>query len=281
MNRATKLSRVFLITGCSTGIGRSMATALAAAGHVVYAGARNIQALESQRSETFIPVVLDVNDETQIDTAIDMITSVSGRLDVLVNNAGYGAMGPLVEMPMDQLKAQFQTNVFAPLLMTQKCLHLLRCSKGAQLVNIGSAAGVTPVPFSGAYCASKSALHTLTDVLRMELKSFDIHCMTVYPGAVSSEFGSNANNRLSETLQKDSLYKRVVTDIEARAKVSSGSPTTADMFARALIAEILSAAPAANKRIGYGSLLMPLTKILLPTRVREHLLRKKFHLTTI
>ena len=258
-----------------------MAISLAKLGHTVYAGARTITTLDDIACERLIPLELDVNNEAHVDGAIAKISEQQHVLDILVNNAGYGAMGPLVEMPLEQLEDQFTTNVFSPLRLVQKFFPLLLKSDDAQIVNIGSVAGVTPTPFSGAYCASKSALHTLSEVLRMELKPFNIHVMTVYPGGVASDFGSNANSKLRDTLQKNSLYSRIVSAIESRAKISSGSPTTSQNFVDTLIPAVLKAKPADTIRIGHGSTLIPITRYFLPNRLREHLLCKTFELNTL
>jgi short-subunit dehydrogenase len=274
-------TKIFLVTGCSTGIGRALAIALSDNGHTVYAGARNIATLDTIKTGSLIPITLDVTNNAHINAAINLITKQQNKLDILINNAGYGAMGPLVEMPMSQLKDQFETNVFAVMNLTQQCLPLLANSDSAQVVNIGSVSGITPTPFSGAYCASKAALNSLTDVIRMELAPFNIHAMTVYPGGVSSEFGSNANDKLSDTLIENSRYKAIVKAIEARAKLSSDSPTTPEQFSAELIKTMFKAKPNSNKRIGYGSTILPLMKIFLPTGLREKLMRKSYKLYSI
>src|SRR5690606_14179019 len=166
---------VALITGCSTGIGRELARQLVARGWRVYAGARRPDVLADLASDNLIPLQLDVNEPSHLQHALEMIERQSGRLDLLVNNAGYGAMGPLVEMPLNEVRQQFETNLFAPLALIQTMLPLLqrsqqeRPNQKAQVVNIGSVSGVLTTPFSGAYCATKAALHKLSDALRMEL----------------------------------------------------------------------------------------------------------------
>lgn len=271
-------SKVVLITGCSTGIGRALAIELSRLGHMVFAGARNISTLDDERSPSLIPLTLDINNDEHLDNAANRIQAEFGRLDILVNNAGYGAMGPLIEMSMVQIRNQFETNVFSQLFMAQQMLPLLQVGNKPLIINIGSAAGITPIPFSGAYCASKSAMHSLSDVLRMELQPLGIHCMTVYPGGVASEFGANASNKLSDTLIENSLYKDIVSAIESRATLSSNSPTTPQSFAQELVNTIFRSSPKANKRIGYGSNILPFMKWFIPTRVREKILQKKYYL---
>jgi short-subunit dehydrogenase len=275
------MKKICLITGCSTGIGKSMALQLAKRGYTVYAGVRNIDSLTAQASQSLVPVRLDVNDQHDIDRVIDTITKQSGQLDLLINNAGFGAMGPVAEVPIEQIKSQFSTNVFAPIALTQAALPLLIKSSHAQVVNIGSVAGVFTIPFSGVYGASKAALHAITDVLRMELKPFNIHVMTVYPGGVASAFGDTATQKLQDTLKVGSLYKSCIQAITNRAKLSSDSPTTPDMFAQTLIAALHKRNPPASIFIGHGSSLLKLAKAILPSRLRERILRKTYSLSQL
>src|SRR5690554_7534220 len=160
-------SKVALVTGCSSGIGRELALQLSQAGWHVYAGARRPQTLTGL-NERITPLELDVNKPSHLRHGVSVIEKQFGKLDLLVNNAGYGAMGPLVEMPLTELRRQFETNVFAPVTMLQAALPLLQRSPRALVVNIGSISGVITTPFSSAYCATKAALHSLSDGLRME-----------------------------------------------------------------------------------------------------------------
>ncbi len=278
------MKKTILISGCSSGIGRSLALALGRLGHTVYAGARKIADVENMGMNV-IPVTLDVNDETHIHAVMAKINLEQGSLDILINNAGYGAMGPLAEVPIAQVKSQFETNVFAPLAMAQAALPLLReksklhQNSAGLVVNIGSSAGLFTLPFSGVYGASKAAMHALSDVFRMEIASLNVHVMTVYPGGVASTFGDTASAKLKDTLIKNSLYSPILPAIEKRARISSNSPTTPDMFAASLIKAMLSDKPPAECRIGQGSRLLPWAKKLLPTSVRELILRKVYQLT--
>lgn len=185
---------VALITGCSTGIGQALAHCCLDAGYQVWATARNPDTLEPLVARGAIAVQLDVNNAEQRQSCIEQLRREAGRLDLLINNAGYGAMGPIMDADRDTLLRQFDTNVFAPLQLVRDSADLLRESKGL-IVNIGSVSGVTTTPFSGVYCASKAALHAISDALRMELHPFGVQVMTVLPGAIASDFGDNASTR--------------------------------------------------------------------------------------
>ncbi len=270
------MSKVFLVTGTSSGIGEALISQISASGHIVFAGARDPNKIKTGLN--IIPVKLDVNTPADIERVLTAVRADYGKIDVLINNAGYGAMGPLIEMPIEAVRAQFETNTFAPLNLIQKCFSLLQNSNKPVIVNIGSSAGILMVPFSGTYCASKAAIHGFSEVLRMELAALGVHVMTVYPGAVSSKFGDNATSKLSQTLIKNSIYAPIAKAIEKRARISRDSPTTPEIFAANLLAAIARDNPPAIMRIGKGSTSMPLINKFIPVQMRDKMLRKKFQL---
>lgn len=277
MSSATRL--VALVTGCSTGIGRALMLELASKGYKVYAGVRRLESLHGLNNDHIVPVLLDVNKPEQINAVVSQIKHHEGHLNLLINNAGYGAMGPLAEMPLEQFRAQLETNLVAPLGVAQAFVPLLRKGKPAKIVNVGSVSGILATPFSGAYCASKAGLHLLSDALRLELKPFGIDVMVVQPGAIGSDFASNATEQLTHNVKtQDSLYAPAQDAIRARAKASQDHPTPAGEFAHKLVAEILAKSPKAVVRIGNGSTLLPVIRYLLPASVRDALLRRKFGL---
>lgn len=172
-----------LITGCSSGIGRALADAFKQAGFDVWASARRSEDVAALASAGFNAVQLDVNDSA----ALAQLAGQVGELDVLINNAGYGAMGPLLDGGTQAMQQQFETNVFSVVGVTQALFPALRRRKGL-VVNIGSVSGVLVTPFAGAYCASKAAVHALSDALRMELAPFGVRVMEVQPGAIDTSF---------------------------------------------------------------------------------------------
>ncbi len=271
-------SRVALVTGCSSGIGRELTLQLARAGWHVFAGARRPQTLTDLAGEQITPLELDVNKPSHLRHAVEVIEKKFGKLDLLVNNAGYGAMGPLVEMPLEEVRRQFETNVFAPLALVQQCFPLLKASGHGQVVNIGSVSGILTTPFSGAYCATKSALHSLSDALRMELAPFNVDVITIQPGAIESEFGNNAASTLASTLPEDSLYNPVRGFIEKRATASQKNPTPTADFVREVIQVINQKQPPAVRKIGNGSTTLTLLKRVLPDRVLDSVLSGSFGL---
>ncbi|MEQ3634393.1 SDR family oxidoreductase [Thalassolituus sp.] len=275
-----KYTNTVFITGCSTGIGRALALACLERGDLVFATARKIESLSDIEHERLVPIALDVNDDAAIAKAMAIVTERVHHIDLLVNNAGYAAMGPVLELSHDKLLAQFETNVFAPLAVTRAALPLLRAANGAQVVNIGSVSGILTTPFSGAYCATKAALHSLSDAMRMELAPFKIRVITVQPGAIQSSFGENSLSSVSGLIAEDSLYEPVKADIEARAMASQQHPTTAADFCATLLS-ILKDNPGAVVRIGNGSMALPLMRRLLPISWLDAILSKKFGLNKL
>lgn len=267
---------VVLITGCSSGIGQALAEVFLEANYQVWATARRLDSLAPLTARGAIAVQLDVNDAAQVAACAARVQAEAGRLDVLVNNAGYGAMGPVLDADRETLLRQFDTNVFAPLQMVRACADLLRTSKGL-IVNIGSVSGVTTTPFSGVYCASKAALHALSDALRLELAPFDIQVMTVLPGAIASDFGNNASAAI--TLDENSWFKPWEKAVRARAKASQNASSTPSIeFARELLGYVKNPLRPQEALIGANSRKMVALKRWLPTSILDGQLRKRFGL---
>lgn len=275
--------KTVLITGCSSGIGRALCEQYIMDGFYVYASARNIQSLDDLTDNSALTKLsLDVTDAISIKNAIASIQQDHKHLDVLINNAGYAAMGPLSDMPIEDLRAQFETNVFAPMELSKACLPLLMSNGNthSQIVNIGSVSGITTTPFSGAYCATKSALHSLSDAQRMELAPFNIDVITVQPGAIESKFGDNSLANVIQRITPTSLYAPLKDAIKSRATASQDNPTSAKEFAEILLKK-LSNQPNPVIRIGNGSAALPFLKRWLPISLLDKILSKKFNLSSL
>ncbi|WP_456024861.1 SDR family oxidoreductase [Pseudomonas protegens] len=268
---------VALITGCSSGIGRALADAFKAAGFEVWASARKAEDVALLASAGFTSVQLDVNDSTALEQLGERINQQHGGLDVLINNAGYGAMGPLLDGGVPAMQRQFETNVFSIIGVTRALFPVLRRAKGL-VVNIGSVSGVLVTPFAGAYCASKAAVHALSDALRMELAPFGIRVMEVQPGAIQSSFAKNAGHEAEQLINEQSPWFPLREGIRARAKASQDKPTPASEFAAVLLKAVQQSKPPRLIRIGNGSRALPLLAALLPKGLLESTLMKRFGL---
>ena len=266
-----------LITGCSSGIGAALAREFHNRGHVVYATARRPESLQALAQSGLRVLALDVNDDASIDAAMAVVQQERGRLDMLVNNAGFSQVGAVLDLQRDDLRRQYETNVIAPVAVSRAALPLLRAAAAPVIANVGSIVGLFTTPFAGAYCSSKAALHALSDALRMELAPLGIRVVTVQPGGVTSSFGKHAEEAIR--LPEGSLYQSAAPSIRARAQAGQVNATPADVFVVPVVDALLQRTPPVRVRGGRGSLLLPLLKSLLPTRRFDALLSRRFGLS--
>jgi len=268
---------VVLITGCSSGIGRAMADAFKGAGHEVWATARKAADVQALSAAGFNAMELDVNDGAALERLATQLEQQGKGLDVLINNAGYGGIGPLLDGGVEAIRRQFETNVFSIVGVTRALFPLLRRNKGL-VVNIGSVSGVLTTPFGGAYCASKAAVSSLSDALRMELAPFGIRVLEVQPGAIDTQFAKNASHEAEQVIQEGSPWWPLREGIRARANASQTNPTPASDFARDVVNAVQQPNPPRLLRSGNGSRALPLMARLLPKALLEKILSKRFTL---
>ncbi len=276
----TAKDQTVLITGCSTGIGRALAQEFLNRGYKVVATARRVESLTDLEGPECLTLNLDVTDGPSIERAVAEAEVWSGGIDTLVNNAGFGLMGPAAEIEPDDLRRQLETNVVGPMALVRAIVPGMARRGTGLIVNIGSVSGVVASPFSGAYCASKAALHALNDSLRMELAPFGIAVVCVQPGAVTSSFGETASTVSDRFVEKDSLYKSAAKSIKNRARVSQQGGMPAADFAREVIKRLEKNPPPTLIRLAPYSRKLPLLGHF-PTTLRDRILSKTFGLATL
>src|SRR5919202_3517690 len=186
-----------LVTGCSSGIGKATAQALLAHGQTVYATARRPSTLADLEAAGARTMALDVTDDDSMKAAVTAIEAEHGAVGTLVNNAGYGVYGPVEEVPMDDVRREFETNVFGLGRLTQLVLPGMRAAGRGRIVNVSSMGGRLAYPTGGWYHASKYAVEPLSDALRVEVKPFGVGVVLVEPGLIRTEFESVASGGLS------------------------------------------------------------------------------------
>lgn len=241
---AGTVSKVVLVTGCSQGgIGFGLCEAFAAAGCKVYATARRESTMDGFSHEKIEKVVLDVTDEENRKSVINKVLRESGRIDVLVNNAGVLCPGPILDVDLDAARAAFETNVFAPMRLAQLAIPHMVEQGGGVVVNVGSVAGHIVSPWNGTYSSSKAAFNLMTEALSMECSFLNknIKVMLIAPGAVRSNI---ANNASGYELPPNSLFKRFTQIIHKRIAASQGgnSMPTED-FSREVVSQVLNTNP--------------------------------------
>src|SRR3954466_199891 len=185
-------SKAVLVTGCSTGIGRATAERLASNGWTVYATARRPESIEDLRGKGCKTLALDVTDEDSMRAAVDQVVDAEGAVGVLVNNAGYSQSGAVESVPLDEVRRQFETNVFGLVRMCQLVLPKMRDQHWGRIVNISSMGANLVFPGGGFYHATKSSVNAISDALRYEVKGFGVDVVTIEPGLITTEFGETA-----------------------------------------------------------------------------------------
>jgi NAD(P)-dependent dehydrogenase (short-subunit alcohol dehydrogenase family) len=198
-------SKAVLITGCSTGIGRATAERLASNGWTVYATARRPESIEDLRGKGCKTLALDVTDEDSMRAAVDQVVAAEGAVGVLVNNAGYSQSGALETVPLDQVRRQFETNVFGLLRMCQLVLPGMRDQRWGKIVNLSSMGGKLTFPGGGAYHGTKFAVEGLSDVLRFEVAGFGVDVVVIEPGLIRTQFGEAAVGSMTD-VSEDGPY---------------------------------------------------------------------------
>lgn len=274
-------SWVVLITGCSSGLGRAMAIEFAKQGHTVFATARRAEDIQDLASEELTPLQLDVTNAASIAAALEKVKEHAGGVDLLVNNAGFGLMGPLLELPLNEVKLQFETNVFSPLALVQAVAPYMVKQGGGRIVNVGSVSGILTSPFAGPYCASKAALHSLSDAMRLEMAPFGIEVITLQPGKIASKFGDTAARILKELIPKNSLYAPIFKYIEMRARASQLGAVESTKFARRIVVAVTRKKPPSLLRFGKNSWGMPFYKWAFPISLLDSVLRRLFGLNLL
>jgi len=267
------MSKVVLITGGSSGIGKSIGEFLVEKGFIVYGTSRS----PNKHKQSKFPILaLDVKDEISIHETVNTIIKNEGKFDVLINNAGVGITGPIEEIPNKEIKNNFDTNFFGPICVIKAVLPQMRKQHDGLIINVTSIAGYMGLPYRGIYSASKGALELLTEAFRMELKDFNIKMTNVAPG----DFATNiAAGRYHAPLINHSPYKKPYGDTLnlMNTHVDNGSSPT--IMAKAIYKIINTQNPSVHYKVGeFMQKFSIVLKRILPDKVYEKLLMKHYKL---
>jgi len=256
---------VAIVTGTSSGIGRATSLLLAGSGYRVYATVRSEDSASTLRLETSgLPVevlVVDLTEEGSISRAVRQVLETAGRVDALVNNAGYGLVGAVEDLPRDAVRRQFEVNVFAAMQFCREVLPAMRAQRTGRIVNVSSLAGRVSVPLMGAYCATKSALEAFSDALRVEVKPFGIRVAIIEPGPVLTRFPQASIEASRQVLEAPSVY-RPVYDRYLRQFRSDGG-ASAERVAQVILHALGARRPRSRYRVRWReTLIAGVTQIL-------------------
>ena len=191
--------KVILITGASSGIGYDAAQTLAQQGHRVYAAARRVERMEPLKTVGVQVISMDVTDEASMQKGVESVIQAEGRIDVLINNAGYGYFGVIENVPMEEARKQLEVNVFGLARLTQLVLPYMRKQRSGRIINTSSIAGKMVFYMGGWYNVTKYSVEALSDALRMEMKPFGIDVVMIEPGAIKTDWGVIAARHLMES----------------------------------------------------------------------------------
>jgi NAD(P)-dependent dehydrogenase (short-subunit alcohol dehydrogenase family) len=217
-------SKAVLITGCSSGIGKATASRLAASGWTVYATARRVETLGELEQAGCRTLPLDVTDEASMTAAVAAVEEAEGAVGVLVNNAGYSQSGAVESIPIDRLRAQFETNVFGLVRMCQLVLPKMREQGWGKIVNVSSMGGRLVFPGGGAYHATKYAVEALSDALRFEVRGFGVDVILIEPGLIITSFGDVAAETTDAVSADEGPYARFHASLQKNMRNAYKGP---------------------------------------------------------
>lgn len=195
------MSKVILVTGASSGIGFAIATFLSKKGYTVYGGSRS-----TPENKNFKVIKLDVTDNESIIKAVKYIVDKSGRIDILINNAGVGSAGTFEKTPMSDIKRSFEVNFFGVIRVSQEIIPIMRVQNYGRIINISTLGSIMGLPFRAFYSASKGAMDLATEALRLEVENFGIQACTIHPGDVKTNI---AHHRIVSADYQDETYGKV------------------------------------------------------------------------
>ncbi|MFN2261925.1 MAG: SDR family oxidoreductase [Psychroflexus sp.] len=267
------MPKIVLITGASSGIGKSIGEYLAQKQYKVYGTSRNPKQSELNGIHF---LKLDVNEMSTIQKAVEMLIDREGRIDFLINNAGVGITGPLEEIPEEEQKKVFDTNYFGPLRVIKAVLPQMRTQKSGFIINVTSIAGYMGLPFRGFYSASKGALELTTEAYRMELKSFGIKMTNVAPG----DFATNiAAGRYHAPALENSPYKSVYQKSLDLMNAHVDHGKNPNLMAESVYKIMQKSKPKIHYKVGdFMQKFSVVLKCILPDKVFEKLLLNHYKL---
>jgi NAD(P)-dependent dehydrogenase (short-subunit alcohol dehydrogenase family) len=261
--------KIALITGASSGIGRAAALELLRAGHTVYGAARRIQSMEAVGASGGHALPMDVTNDADLERVVQTILDQQGRIDVLVNNAGFGLYGAAEDVPLEQARYQLEVNLFGPARLTQLVLPHMREQRSGTIVNVSSMGGEITFPLGAWYHASKHALEAYSDALRQEVKRFGIDVVLIQPGLIKTEFGDVTSQALRE-ISGHGAYRELAEAMARSTQTIYGEHGKASepiVVASAIRKAVETARPRPRYAVGYMARPLLALNRLLPARI--------------
>ncbi|MDY4372328.1 oxidoreductase [Pectobacterium carotovorum] len=267
-------SKVILVTGASSGIGEATALRLKASGHTVYAAARRIERMQKLAESDIRVLPLDVTDSVSVQTVVDTIIAECGRIDVVVNNAGYGSYGAVEEVSPEEGRAQFDVNVFGAVRLTQLVLPHMRAQRSGTVINITSMGGKIYTPLGAWYHGTKFALEAISDCLRLEVEPFGIDVVVIEPGGIKTEWADIAAAKLLDVSGHGAYAKQAEAMADSMVGDSSRKRQSSPQVIADTIAQAVNARrPKTRYAVGFGAKPMICLRRLLSDRLFDRFMR--------
>ncbi|MDI6742574.1 MAG: oxidoreductase [Smithella sp.] len=265
------MPKVVLITGASSGIGKETALLLLKKGYTVYSAARRLEMMEDIKKQGGYIIKMDVADDASMVAGVEKIIKDEGRIDVLVNNAGYGSYGSIEDTPMSEAKYQFEVNVFGLARLSQLVIPHMRKQRYGKIVNITSIAGKIAEPHGSWYHSSKFAVEGLSDCMRMELQQFGIDVILVEPGGIKTEWNNIARDNLAK-VSGQTVYKDLAAKQVRMLKFFDAIGSKPVVIAKTLYKAINARWPKARYVAGRGATTMLLLRKILPDKMFDRMI---------
>ena len=247
-----KHKKSILITGCSSGIGRYVAEGLKQRGYQVFATARKPADVDSLKKQGFDALQLDLDDSDSIHSAVDeLLSQTDGKLDALFNNGAYGLPGAVEDLSRDALRAQFETNVFGWIELTNRIIPVMRQQGHGRIIKNSSVLGFAAMPYRGAYNASKFAIEGFTDTLRQELVGSNIHISLVQPGPIISQFRANAYKAFQQFIKTENSVHQAQYDSMIARLNKQGPAAPFTLGPEAVLKRVIHALESPKPKIRY------------------------------
>ena len=270
-------TRTALVTGASSGIGEDTARKLQALGYVVYGAARRTDRLQALVTDGIRPLTMDVTNDASMTAGVDRILEETGRIDVLVNNAGYGSHGAIEDVPIDEARRQFEVNVFGLARLTQLVSPHMRAQGSGTIINISSIGGRLTTPLGGWYHATKYAVEALSDALRMELRPFGIDVVVVEPGGIRTEWASIAADHLEATAEGSAYADQIRAVAGAMRSESNNRRFSPPVAIARTVGKIVTARrPRTRYAVGFMAGPLIAARRILPDRAFDQLIGAAF-----
>ncbi len=268
-------TKVALVTGASSGIGEATARQLAAAGFTVYAAARRAERLQKLAEAGIHPIAMDVTHDASMQAGVQAILTEQGRIDVLVNNAGYGSYGALEDVPVEEARAQMEVNVFGAARLTQLVLPAMRAQRSGTIVNVTSMGGKITTPLGAWYHATKFALEAISDCLRMEVAPFGIDVVVIEPGGIRTEWSGIAADKVRAVSGSGPYAPQgnaVANSLTSETTRRRSSPP--ELIGKTITKAVTTRRPKTRYAVGYGARPMIFLHGLLPDRTFDAFIRR-------